>query len=108
MQELLCSADVFISDYTSAIWDFSLTRRPVFIYAPDINDYKNSRGLYVDMYDLPYPLSQNIEELVSSIQNFDNVKYQDKLEHYLSVMGCYDKGVASQTILKLMHDKHNI
>lgn len=46
MQELLCIADVLITDYSSSMWDFSFTGNPCFIFAPDIYDYEKSRGLY--------------------------------------------------------------
>ena len=32
MQELLCAADILITDYSSSIWDFSYTKKPCFLY----------------------------------------------------------------------------
>ena len=49
MQELLCAADVLVSDYSSCIWDFSLTGKPCFIFAPDLDAYRFDRDFYMDI-----------------------------------------------------------
>ena len=42
MQELIIATDMFITDYSSAIFDFSLLSRPAFIYASDYAIYEES------------------------------------------------------------------
>ncbi|MBQ4227271.1 MAG: CDP-glycerol glycerophosphotransferase family protein, partial [Clostridia bacterium] len=43
MQELLCAADVLITDYSSSIWDMSLTGKPAFLYCRDLASYTRER-----------------------------------------------------------------
>lgn len=43
---LLGAFDTLITDYSSIAIDFSLLRRPIIWFAPDLNDYALSRGLY--------------------------------------------------------------
>ena len=46
MQELLLISNVLITDYSSSIWDFSLTNRPAFLFTPDADHYQNERAFY--------------------------------------------------------------
>ncbi|MTV91524.1 CDP-glycerol glycerophosphotransferase family protein, partial [Streptococcus pneumoniae] len=39
MQELLLLSDILITDYSSSMWDFSLSFKPCFLYTPDLKDY---------------------------------------------------------------------
>jgi CDP-glycerol glycerophosphotransferase (TagB/SpsB family) len=47
---LLHLADALISDYSSAVFDYAILRRPIYFLAPDIDRYDARRGLY-DPYD---------------------------------------------------------
>ena len=40
MQELLAAADAVISDYSSLMFDYGLTKRPCFQFATDIAAYE--------------------------------------------------------------------
>lgn len=44
-QELLSISDILITDYSSCCVDFSITGRPVLLYTPDFNQYKESNGI---------------------------------------------------------------
>lgn len=69
MQELLCAADILISDYSSCMFDFALAHKPCFMYAPDLDTY--DRDAYYPIRTLPFPLSENISELVDSMSISD-------------------------------------
>ena len=61
MQELLCAADILITDYSSCMWDFSLMFKPCFVYANDINKYKQERDFYTPIAEWPFPIAQDSE-----------------------------------------------
>ena len=90
MQELIIATDIFITDYSSGIFDFASLRRPGFLYAKDIEDYEKERGLYFDLHDMPFPLAQNNEELEKNIMKFDYDKYKSDLEKFFTKMGLKD------------------
>lgn len=92
MCDLLCLADILITDYSSSNWDFSLMQKPVFIYADDLDEYKKSRGLVVPIEKWPFPLCRDNLELGNAIMNFDEESYKEKVSKYHLEMGNYDKG----------------
>ena len=94
MQPLLMAADVLITDYSSSIWDMSLTGKPAFLYCPDFGEYE--RGFYMDMRTLPFPLSKNDEELASSILQFDEAVYAQGVKVHLETLGSCESGHAAQ------------
>ena len=51
MQELLGAADMLITDYSSAVWDYSFLFRPCFLYVPDLEEYLRRTGFYVDIHN---------------------------------------------------------
>ena len=40
---LLTQMDALITDYSSCIFDFALTKKPGFLFAPDLEDYRKVR-----------------------------------------------------------------
>ena len=46
--------DGLITDYSSVLFDFAATRRPVVLYIFDREDYLESRGLYFSFGELPF------------------------------------------------------
>ncbi len=102
MQELLCCADAIISDYSSLIWDYSFTYRPIFLYAPDIEKYEKERGFYLPSSEWPYPIAHNNEEMLQIIKNFDEVEYVKKVKEHHLLTDSYEKGNSCGILLELM------
>lgn len=100
MQELLLVADVLISDYSGSIWDFSLQRKPVFLFTPDLDEYSSDRGLYYPHEKLPYPIARDEAQTIEAIGEFDVQIYLNKLEEYFLKMGCHENGTSCKTILQ--------
>src|SRR5690606_16745716 len=72
IQELLVSADILITDYSTVFFDFSLLHRPIIFYAYDLEDYKAQRDFYYDYENLvPGPIVANTNTLISVINNND-------------------------------------
>lgn len=100
MQELLLVADAGITDYSSWICDYVLTRKPAFIFATDIEDYNTERGLYYPLESTPFPIATNNKELEENVLNFDDTKYKNEIEDYLKDKGCVEDGHASERVAK--------
>ena len=103
MQELLCCADAVISDYSSLIWDYSFTYRPIFLYAPDIRQYEEEgRGFYMPSSDWPYPIAHNNEEMRKIILEYDEDKYIQRVKEHHKSSGSFENGNACEILLKLI------
>lgn len=102
IQELLSSADIVISDYSSCIFDFILTKRPAFIFATDIKKFNNDRGFYYPLETTPFPIAQNNTRLVDNILGFDTAQYNLKVEEFLQEKGCMENGTAANKVADLI------
>jgi CDP-ribitol ribitolphosphotransferase len=45
---LMLVSDILVTDYSSAIFEFSLLERPMAFFAPDLDAYERERGFYFD------------------------------------------------------------
>ena len=111
IQEILLAADVFISDYTSSIWDFVLQKKPAFVYATDIAAYTHERDFYIPLEKMPFSIATNEAELVDYIIHFDEPLYQKTLADFQKFRGVVDDGKASERVVELIEnyiEKRNV
>ncbi|HSI25850.1 MAG TPA: CDP-glycerol glycerophosphotransferase family protein [Aeromicrobium sp.] len=74
INDLYIASDVLITDYSSMMFDFSVTGRPMLFYTPDIEEYTDPkvRGAYFDLEEVaPGPVVRTPGEVVESLQSFD-------------------------------------
>ncbi|WP_426978431.1 CDP-glycerol glycerophosphotransferase family protein [Pseudarthrobacter sp. O4] len=66
---LMAAADVLVTDYSSIMFDFSVTGKPLIFYVPDWDDYTGSgRGVYFDLAEkAPGPLCHSRQEVIDSL-----------------------------------------
>ncbi len=104
--DLYCAVDVLITDYSSCMNEFALTRKPVFLYVPDYKKYmSNDKGLYWKLEEMPFPYSESNEELEKTILRFSNEKYQQNLEDYWNHIGNYEDGHGTECVMKWLEKK---
>lgn len=105
MYELLAATDVFVSDYSSAAFDASYMRIPVFLYVDDLDEYIADRGkLTWNMDEIPFDMAKNNKELENNIYEFKEEKYLDKLENTFKNMGLLEDGKASKRVVRLIEE----
>ena len=102
MQELMAAVDMGCTDYSSWAYDYVLTRRPLVLYAPDVQKYSGSRGFYYSLEETPFPIARNTEEMQEKLRSFDMAKYQADCEQFLLDKGCYEDGHAAEKIVDKM------
>lgn len=96
IHELLLLADIAISDYSSVALDFANTRRPVFLFASDIDEYTRMRGLKPMYYKLPFTLSKTNDEMEKAILSFNKEEYDKRLADFAKIYGSVDDGHAAE------------
>ncbi|MRH42699.1 glycerophosphotransferase [Aquibacillus halophilus] len=100
IQELLVVADALITDYSSLMFDYSITKRPCFLYVPDINEYTSKeRKLYFEIEELPFINATSNSELIQEMERFNNVNYQENLTRFLDSIGSFENGDACKNLL---------
>lgn len=118
MYDILAAMDVLITDYSSCAMDAEVMHIPVFIYADDIAQYKDARGVFTwniteksrfnvkinrDIFPkleahLPFTIAKNNEELEEDILNFDETMFEENLKTYESGVKLVRNGMASKKV----------
>lgn len=105
MYEVLAGCDAFMTDYSSAAFDASVMKIPIFIYADDYEEYQSERGsLLWKLEELPFPLAQNQTELEKVIQMFDESQYQEEIEVLFAKTGMLEGGKAAQEVVDFIEN----
>lgn len=106
-QEVLLISDLLITDFSSMMMDFSIMKRPVFLFITDLDEYVNkSRGIRPLFYKLPFTLSQSNEELCQAISSFKDDAYQKSLSMFMDqYYQSYDDGHASEYVVERIKEK---
>lgn len=100
IQELLTCTDVGITDYSSWICDYMLTRRPGFLFATDMEQYEEKdREFFYPLSSMPFPLALNNDQLIDNILSFDNETFVKECDAFLKDKGCIDDGHAAERIV---------
>lgn len=98
MYELLSAADCVITDYSSLMFEAALVRKPVFLYASDLDAYMDDRGFYFDIRSLPFPLARDVETLTGCLRTFDARAYDTAVDSFLKSIGSFERGTASDAV----------
>ena len=106
MAELLLVADALLTDYSSCAGDYSLCRRPIYLYQDDLEDYRtNNRALYFDVKDSPYWIATTPEELDALIQATTPERAAENCDEILKFYGEAETGHAAQSVAEYIVSK---
>ena len=96
-EELVSAFDIVVSDYSSIMFEPAFIRKPVLLYAPDLDDYlENEYDLLFDYRDLPFDMAETMEELCGNIMKFDEDAYVNRVDAFLDRYGVHEDGHASE------------
>ena len=75
INDLYLAADLLITDYSSMMFDYSVTRRPMIFFTPDFDEYTNPkvRGVYFDLEEVAAgPVVRTPKEVVELLGSIDS------------------------------------
>lgn len=103
ISDLFVTADALITDYSSVMFDFSVTGKPIFFFTPDLDRYQQVlRGFYFDLLPVaPGPVVQDAAELVELVRTMDGIpaEFADKYEAWQARFNPRDDGRAAERIV---------
>jgi CDP-glycerol glycerophosphotransferase len=103
IRDLYLAADVLLTDYSSAMFDFAVTRKPMLFFTYDLAEYRDvTRGFYFDFeHEAPGPLLVTTEDVADAIEDLDAVSahhaqaYEAFRERYCAL----EDGAASERVV---------
>ncbi|AUG77668.1 hypothetical protein CFP65_2852 [Kitasatospora sp. MMS16-BH015] len=106
VQELLLAADVLVTDYSSIMFDFAVTGRPILFFTYDLDHYRDDlRGFYFDLEaEAPGPLLRTPAELVAALRDLPAVTEQhaEAYRAFRATHCALDDGGASARVVDRM------
>ncbi len=102
IQELMIATDVGITDYSSWIFDYVLTKKPGFLYTPDLDHYHLNRGFYYPIEEAPFPVCHSNVELAKQIECYNENLFQGRVDEFLQARGSIDDGCAASRIVDML------
>ncbi len=67
--KLLPVVDLLITDYSTTVLDYLAFDKPFLLYAPDLEEYENTRGFFIDYRGITKNITTKTEELPKLVQN---------------------------------------
>lgn len=100
--ELYIAADVLVTDYSSVMFDFTVTGKPVLFLAPDLERYRAERGFYFDFEgEAPGPILKRDTEVVDALSKLPDlaVIYREKYHAWQRKFNLLEDGRASARVV---------
>jgi CDP-glycerol glycerophosphotransferase len=105
--ELLLVADALVTDYSSVMFDFSATGKPMYFLVPDLEHYRGKlRGFYFDLAArAPGPLVRTQDELVAALSDVSALaEHAPKYVAWQAQFNGRDDGAASARVVDRILD----
>jgi CDP-glycerol glycerophosphotransferase len=103
---LYLAADLLVTDYSSAMFDFAITGKPQLFFTYDLHHYRDElRGFYFDLAEIaPGPLITTSEELLRAIPEADTLaaEHADRYARFRETFCSLEDGHATDRVLDLL------
>jgi CDP-glycerol glycerophosphotransferase len=103
---LLLAADALITDYSSVMFDFGVTGKPMYFLVPDMERYRGElRGFYFDLAaHAPGPLVRTQDELVEAL-SADPSAHDERYRAWTARFNARDDGRAAERVVARILDR---
>ena len=97
--DLFCASDLCITDYSSVMFDFTVTGKPLLFFTPDYERYmKEQRGVYFELRDrAPGPMLNTMDEVAEAVADSATIRQQwsERYDAWTQQFNAWDDGKAS-------------
>lgn len=108
MADLLVVADALVTDYSSVMFDYTATGKPIFFFTPDLEHYREQlRGFYFDLAaHAPGPMVTTQAELTAALASGDvPAEYADRYARWRHRFNARDDGHAAERVVARILDQ---
>jgi CDP-glycerol glycerophosphotransferase len=106
IRDLYLAADVLVTDYSSTMFDFAITGKPILYLTYDLDYFSNElRGFYFDLAEVaPTPLLRTSAELVEALADLDAVTTAsaERYARFRETFCSLEDGHATERVLDLL------
>ena len=103
ISRLYLAADVLVTDYSSSMFDFAVTGKPMLFYTYDLDDYQGRlRGFYFDFVpEAPGPMLATSAEVLDALADLDEVaaRHAGRYGEFRARYAGLEDGRASRRVL---------
>jgi CDP-glycerol glycerophosphotransferase len=104
IRDLFLAADTLVTDYSSVMFDFAVTGKPMLFYLFDLESYRDElRGFYFDFEaEAPGPILRTEDELIDALQDVERLaaSHQAAYERFRSKFCELDDGHAASRVVE--------
>lgn len=102
LTDLYAIADILVTDYSSVMFDFALSRKPIVFLAPDIEEYSgHTRGFYFNLEEIaPGPIVVTTDEIIPYLSDTEEGfrRYQNAYNIFVETFCYQDQGVSAKAV----------
>ncbi|WP_055588469.1 bifunctional glycosyltransferase/CDP-glycerol:glycerophosphate glycerophosphotransferase [Peterkaempfera griseoplana] len=103
VNDLVLASDALLTDYSSLMFDYANTGRPILLYTDDYEAYRTSeRGTYYDLEQIaPGPMLSTTGELAEALRDLEGTagRYADRYARFQEMFCSYETGQASKLVV---------
>lgn len=106
IRDLYLAADLMVTDYSSTMFDFAITGKPLLFFTYDLDYFRDElRGFYFDIAETaPTPLLSTSKELVQAIADIDRLAAENaqRYARFRETFSHLEDGRATERVLDLL------
>ena len=102
VNDLCIASDVLVTDYSSLMFDYAATRKPIALFTPDIKQYIAVRGVYFDLQEQgPGPLYNDVDSLAAELRDLEGftAKHRATYDAFREKFAPWDDGKAAARVV---------
>jgi CDP-glycerol glycerophosphotransferase len=102
VNDLYLVADLLVTDYSSVMFDYSVTGKPMAFFVPDLEQYAATRGMYFGLAECaPGPLCTDVDGLAGEVRDLGALaeRYREKYAAFRQRFAPWDDGKAAARVV---------
>jgi CDP-glycerol glycerophosphotransferase len=106
--ELYIAADILITDFSSVMFDYTVTGKPIMFLAPDLERYRAERGFYFDFEALaPGPILNSDTEVLQALGRIEQISklYEPRYRAWQQKFNSLEDGNAAKRVVDIVWGK---